>query len=379
MDPAFGLWAVLFSFCALQGLFLSGVLFFLRKGRPTANRFLAILALLIAMITGGYVVSTSGLASTYPYLAFLMGPFWLLLGPALFGYMWLLTGHTIRLSWTTVLQLVPFLIYFVPTYHSVFFPAHFQAAGYGQYIYLPPDGSMKLLPLLYTYLFTGQMLTYAVSSIRLLRRYEVAYNENTADDKAGHLVWLRRLVTVFVGYMVYETVFSVLLLINQAVELHYYYISALLISTFLLVIIYTALRDPHVFQPLALKPQKYDRSSLSESYVEKNLANLLALMEEQQPFLQSDLKLPDLADMLGISRHHVSQLLNQEVGKTFHAFVNTYRVEEACRRLSDPNYQGYSLLAIAHDVGFNSKTTFNRIFKQHTRMTPSQFARKHAA
>lgn len=378
VDPYFGLWAVLFSFCAVQGLFLTGVLFFLKKGRPAANRFLAALAFLIAVIASGYVVQTSSLSQALPSLAFLLGPFWMLLGPALFGYMWLLTGHSVRLSWATLLQLIPFFIYLIPTLHSTLFPGHYYAAGYAKYLYMAQDGSIGLLPLLYTYLFTIQMIVYVVLSVRLLHRYEKAYRDDAADNGVSYLQWLRRLVTMFLVYMAYETVFSVILLVSRSVEVLYYYYSALLISSFLLLIIYTAIRDPQVFSPLPANGKKYDRSSLSEPYVEQNLAKLMELMEQQKPHLRNNLKLLDLAEMLGISRHHVTQLLNQQVGQTFHAFINSYRVKEACRRLSDPASRNYSVLAIAHDVGFNSKTSFNRIFKQHTQMTPSQYARLHS-
>ena len=378
-NPYFGLWAVLFSFFAVQGFFLTGVLFFLKKGRPVANRFLAALAFLIAIITSGYVVETSSLSHVLPSSAFLIGPFWLLLGPVLFGYMWLLTGHTVRLSWVTLLQLLPFLVYLIPTLHRALFLEHFREAGYWHYLYLAQDGSIGLVALLYTYLFTIQMFSYAILCVRLLLRYEKAYRDNAADGRAAYLQWLRRLVTVLVGYLAFETVFSVILLVNRSVESHYYYLSALLISSFLLLIVYTAIRDPHVFLPsLPERNKKYHRSSLPEPYVEHQLAKLMALMEQQKPHLRNDLKLQDLAELLGISRHHVTQLLNQQVGKTFHAFINAYRIEEVRQRLCDPLYREYTVLAIAHDVGFNSKTTFNRIFKQHTQMTPSQFAKIHA-
>lgn len=376
LENTFSIWAILFSFFALQGLFLTGILLTLKKGHPWANRFLACLSFLIALIAAGYVVSTSGLSRTYPYFAFLVGPFWLLLGPTLFGYMWLLTGRSIRFSWVTALQLLPFFIYLISTYHSAFFPDHFQASGYGKFIYMPRDGTLKLFPLLYMYLFTMQMMTYAVLSIRLIRHHEARYQDYAADSGTVYLSWIRRLIATFLCYMVYETIFSAILLVNRAVETHYYYISALFISTFLLLIIYTAIRDPQILLPLPTKSKKYGRSSLSESFVQDNLARLMTIMDEQRPFLRSDLKLSDLADMLDISRHHVTQLLNQEVGQSFHEFVNSYRVEEACRRISDPANKDFVLLAIAHDVGFNSKTTFNRIFKQHKRMTPSQYARK---
>lgn len=378
VNPYFGLWAVLFSFFALQGFFLAGVLFFLKKGSPVTNRFLAVLALLVTIITSGYVVDTSSLSQVLPSFSFLVGPLWLLLGPVLFGYMWLLTGQQVRLSWATLLQLIPFLVYLIPTLHRTFFLEHFREAGYGQYLYFGPDGSIGLVALLYMYLFTIQMFAYAILSVLLLRRYEKAYRDNAADGRAVYLQWLRRLVTLFVGYLVYETIFSVILLVNRSAEAYHYYLSALFISSFLLLVIYTAIRDPQVFLPLPERNKKYDRSALPEPYVEDQLAKLMALMEQQKPYLRNDLKLQDLADLLGISRHHVTQLLNQQVGKTFHAFINAYRIEEACQRLRDPLSRQYTMLAIAQDVGFNNKTTFNRTFKQHTQMTPSQYAKTHA-
>lgn len=378
-QPSFSLWTVLFSFFAVQGFFLTGVLFFLKKGSPVANRFLAALTFLIALIASGYVVDTSRLWQVSPSLGFLVGPAWLLLGPVLFGYMWVLTGHTVRMSWVTLLQLIPFLVYLIPTLHRALFLEHFREAGYGQYLYLSPDGSIGVGPLLYAYLFTIQMFLYAMLCVRLLRRYEKAYRDNAADGRAMNIRWLRRMVVLLVAYLVYEAILWANLFLNRSVEAHYYYLSALKVSSFLLLIVYTALRDPHVFSPLPERQKKYHRSSLPEPYVEHQLAKLLALMEEQKPYLRNDLKLQDLAELLDISRHHVTQLLNQQVGQTFHAFVNAYRVEEACQRLRDPLYRDYTVLAIAHDVGFNSKTTFNRIFKQHTQMTPSQYAKMHAA
>jgi len=325
------------------------------------------------------VVQTSSLSQILPSFAFLVGPLWLLLGPVLFGYMWLLTGHTVRLSWVTLLQLLPFLAYLIPTLHRTLFLEHFREAGYGQYLYQAQDGSIGLVALLYMYLFTIQMFAYTILSVRLLLRYEKAYHDNAADGRAVYLKWLRRLVIMFVGYLVYETIFSVILLVNRSAGAHHYYLSALFISSFLLLIVYTAIRDPQVFLPLPKRKEKYNRSPLPERYVEDQLARLMTLMEQQKPYLRNDLKLQDLAELLGISRHHVTQLLNQQVGKTFHAFINAYRVNEACQRLCDPVYREYTILAIAHDVGFNNKTTFNRIFKQHTQMTPSQYVKTHAA
>ncbi|NOY60505.1 MAG: helix-turn-helix transcriptional regulator, partial [Calditrichaeota bacterium] len=95
--------------------------------------------------------------------------------------------------------------------------------------------------------------------------------------------------------------------------------------------------------------------------------------QTQKPYLISDLTLPQLANMLHISAHNLSEILNTYMQKNFFDFINHYRVEEVKNKLSDPKTQHLNILAIAFDAGFNSKTSFNTIFKKYTGQTPSQF------
>ncbi len=96
-------------------------------------------------------------------------------------------------------------------------------------------------------------------------------------------------------------------------------------------------------------------------------------MEEEKPYLITDLSLQDLADRLNISRHQLSGLINQRHNINFYEFVNNYRVKEFILKMQDPDNQHYKMLSIAYDSGFNSKASFNRIFKQITGQTPSDY------
>ena len=80
-----------------------------------------------------------------------------------------------------------------------------------------------------------------------------------------------------------------------------------------------------------------------------------------------------MAENAGISPHNVSEAINTRAGKNFYDFVNSYRADEAMRRLRDPKYANLTILAIATDSGFNSKSVFNAYFKEHTGQTPSQY------
>jgi AraC-like DNA-binding protein len=82
-----------------------------------------------------------------------------------------------------------------------------------------------------------------------------------------------------------------------------------------------------------------------------------------------------MADDLSISKHRLSQAINSGRKKNFYKFINEFRIEEVKDRLSDSAYAHYSILGIALECGFNSKTSFNRIFKEETGLTPTEFLR----
>jgi AraC-like DNA-binding protein len=120
-------------------------------------------------------------------------------------------------------------------------------------------------------------------------------------------------------------------------------------------------------------PKKYEKSTLTPDRAERYLAKLLLFMKEKKPFLNGDLTLQTLAADLSIPPHQLSQIINERLGQTFSDFINSYRVDEAKLRLQDPAFAHMSLLGIAEDVGFSSKSSFNSVFKKHANMTPSEF------
>jgi AraC-like DNA-binding protein len=100
---------------------------------------------------------------------------------------------------------------------------------------------------------------------------------------------------------------------------------------------------------------------------------LLRLLSERRLFLRPELTLDDVAAEAGLSRHEVSALLNQGLGSTFYDVVNQLRVEEFQKLCLDPTRRGDKILTLAFDAGFNSKPSFNLVFKKVTKQTPSQY------
>jgi AraC-like DNA-binding protein len=122
--------------------------------------------------------------------------------------------------------------------------------------------------------------------------------------------------------------------------------------------------------------EKYLKSGLKENQARDYLAKLISYVEVNKPYLNRDLSIYDLSQATGIPRHYITQILNEKHKKNLYTFINEYRVKEVIERLSDPKFNNYTILAIAYDAGFNSKTTFNAIFKNQTGLTPSEFRDK---
>ncbi len=118
---------------------------------------------------------------------------------------------------------------------------------------------------------------------------------------------------------------------------------------------------------------KYERSSLTKEEAGKLLKTLEEFMMINKPYLDPELTLPDLAGMIKVNRNHLSQVINLELNENFNDYINKFRVEEIKKYFTDQDKQNLKILALAYDAGFNSKASFNTIFKKVTGITPSEY------
>ena len=96
-------------------------------------------------------------------------------------------------------------------------------------------------------------------------------------------------------------------------------------------------------------------------------------MKVNRFYLDAELNLNSLAKELGLSIHELSRTINTGLRKNFNDFVNEFRIQDITRKMMDPAYDRITLLGIAYDCGFNSKTTFNRAFKQILGKSPAEY------
>jgi YesN/AraC family two-component response regulator len=119
--------------------------------------------------------------------------------------------------------------------------------------------------------------------------------------------------------------------------------------------------------------RKYNKSTLTEANKLKILDKIILELETHKYFSDNLASLSDLAKKIGESPHHVSQVINEKLNKSFFNLLASYRIEEAKNVLSDPKRNNLTIEEISEMVGYNSKTAFNNSFKRFTGKTPSEF------
>ena len=125
-------------------------------------------------------------------------------------------------------------------------------------------------------------------------------------------------------------------------------------------------------KPISKSPE-YRKSGLKTEDAHTLHEQLLLLMQIEKPYIEPKLSLAQLAERLRISSNHLSQIINQYEEKNFYDFVNGYRVKEFITLAEKDTNKNFNLLGLAYEAGFNSKSSFNQVFKKFTSKTPSQF------
>jgi AraC-like DNA-binding protein len=106
---------------------------------------------------------------------------------------------------------------------------------------------------------------------------------------------------------------------------------------------------------------------------EKIVQAVVEYMQRKKPYLESELTLDQLAAQLSLKPRLLSRSINEMLGQNFFDFINHYRIEEARRLLTNPKDEKITILEVLYEVGFNSKSSFNTLFKKYTGLTPTEF------
>ena len=371
-QASFDTWTSLFLVAALQGFFLSLVLFRHKKGNLLANHILSLLIGLYSITLVSYVIYWTGYYKVYTWMDGWTDSFPLIFGPLTYFYVKVLEDGTLPRNykrhfipvWLSLIYLVPVLIK--------------NTFGSPDWI-MPLFGNMRHWLWFFRAVVVAQnisLITYGVILLQDLKKY--APSDSSDQAEAVKKSWLKKVILAYNGFVWGYLLYWVLVWTDM-IRVEYDYTISFAISVFIYMTGYLGFRQPEIFNGVEQQKKeaeaKYSRSTLKPEQLILLKERLIQLMEEKKPFLNSELKIQQLSEMMGISSHQLSQLVNEQLGLSYPEFIHKYRIREAERLLSDPNYAETKILSIAFDVGYSNKATFNSAFKKLTGMSPLEFKR----
>ncbi len=218
---------------------------------------------------------------------------------------------------------------------------------------------------------------YVIKSLRIVNKYKEALLNEFSSEEKFKINWLYILLYAFIFLLTISLIVLIVIFGDRYPQFDYklYYFIYVFLLTYAMS--YKALSQPKIMSLGELRTISSVKDNTINVTKRGDKAFIIEnFMTDQKPYLNNNLTATELAGLLGISRHELSRVLNEEIGKNFYDFINYYRLEEFKYRLALPENENITLLGIAYDSGFNSKTTFNTIFKRYTGLTPSQYKSK---
>jgi len=359
----------------LQGLLLTGVLFAQRNNR-TANRLLAALMIAFTIYLATVVYYGTGIFRVYPHFFGIAYVTPWLFGPLTYLYAVAASDRAWRFERRDLWHLAPAALVLL-----VALPYYLMSGGdkLAMYDQLAAGKVPRRIALIDPLKFVSG-ITYSIATVRYLRRHGRQIEDNYSNVARVNLHWLLWLAGAAAATWLLATILAI---VGPPEGFRDDYV-ALAIAVIVYAIGYRGLRQPEVFRyqtsefaivkPQMAEPEvRYERSGLDEAEAIALEQSLRRIMDAEQPWKDSELTLPQLAERIGSTPHKLSEVLNAQIGQTFYDFVNGYRVREVQRRIKEGEARRLKILALALDAGFASKSTFNQVFKKHTNLTPSDF------
>lgn len=360
-----------------QCLFFSYYLLTLKHKRRPSNLILVSFLLSKAVTEiGGVLVHFQALRNlafiNLPHIFYIEYPFRFIYVPFLFLYIFSFTKKDFKFQKVYLLHFIPFLFFLI----LITLKFHIKNADSLREI-LQTDSLFSLMESRIFHFFHHlQFFAYAIASLIILRNYRIKIKNIFSTIDHINLSWLNFVIFGFISWKslrLIEYIFWITT--DSSIFMYLYIIAEIVFLTFVSFMFLKGLRQPVIltgYEENQYK-RKYEKTSLSEAMKETYKNKLLHYMEKQKLYLDSSLCINDLAEKVSIPPHHLSQVINSCFNQNFFDFINSFRINESKKLLSEQDSVKKTVLEILYETGFNSKSAFNTAFKKHTGMTPTQF------
>ena len=339
--------------------------FLIHKGRKNISNiilFVFFLVQLIVILDNLFVSIFEQSRVLLLQIVYLYYPFIFLWGPLLFFYVKSQVTASFKFRLIDIVHFIPFVLV------TIFIILYYYVPDYETKSNIVKKG------LIYKYFFhlyfpyTFQLFSYNIAGIFLITKYQRNIKNYCSVIEKRNLVWLK---FVLFGYIIACLITFTISFANvsQMIKMLASYVPYLI---FFNILFYKALIEPYVIIIPDEKP-KYPNSNLDNADIQTYSKSIEQFFITKKPYLNPILTLSDLAKETGIPEKSISQVINQQWNQNFFSFINSYRIKEAKVKINNFNPNTDTLLGIAFDSGFNSKSSFYDVFKKQTGMTPTEY------
>lgn len=373
-EPSFTIGSFIFLIISAQGLFLAVLLAVYNRSNVVANRTMAIFVAAFSMILCYYVLYWTGYSCNFMWTKGWCSALPFLLGPLMYLYIIIIKNGELPTNYK--IHFIPFavhLTYMLPfIYWFTTGPEVIATSQEPMNLFLQ-DKIYRHLNFVITsfQVFNAlqflSMFIYAFLLLRLLIKQQK--EKHGSEHQQMKYRWYVRNISFYVLFSLCFSSYWITLYFGISIDGLDYLVSGIM-SLCIYLIGYGAFR-----QPLSLFEQKnaITRKKLPPADLILQSQKLTTYLETQKPWLDSELNLNKLSELLQMPVHELSFLINSTLHKNFSELLHDYRIKEACRLLLDESYSDSKILSIAFDVGYTNKATFNAAFKNKMGVSPSAY------
>lgn len=362
---------------AIIGLVQSvfGILIFISK-RPWhlsfmfINIWLAVIAVFLGSLLLPFPVIDYFKPGIFPVL--------FLFGPLLYLYVKSLSTENFSIKPILLLHLLPWIA--ISIHRSLVTPVAIYSSI--------AENPLYIYNKVYYTLLIVSLISYWFFSLKLIVQHKKNIPNHFSNySSKNSLGWLISVLTLFLVLFVTDLFTSFVIKVFDVNFQKFSFLSFnLTVFTFIMIffginqsVIYKSPKilqnEPDYSENQVKHEARNSRSSLNEKQMEELTNNVFQYLKNKKPYLNPDYSLQMMAEDLNISRHKLSEAINNGQKKNFYKLINEFRVEEVKEMLVNSAFNHYTVLGIGLECGFNSKTSFNRIFKEETGLTPTEYKR----
>ncbi len=351
------------------------LLFLFKRGKNEIHHNIhkIIFIILLIALLGSYGVFHE--IRILQYFSILTSGTTFLLGPLVYLYFKSIISNRSRFIVKHKKHFLPFLGYFIVVTIPVLISVANKAYIYSYLVFLNENHLIvDLLEILFT-------MFYLLMALKLFYKIDTHLRDKFSSIEYRNFRWLQLLVY---GLITCLTIQLFILLFKGTIGSSGY-IDLAQVSTYVFLIFYLGfygIQQPGIEADFSSSDSKVNTIQSKRKYISeeenKNInLQIHSLFSNSHPYLDNDLTLNKLAKQLGTTDKKLSYYLNNHLKTNFYDFINGHRVEAFIKKIDSDLIEHLSLLGIAYECGFKSKSSFNRIFKKHTGLSPSAYIKDH--